>query len=99
AAVDNRVIRVPGKRTRWIGALHPDVERIVHKQVHQNRTDHPALWRATLPWHLSAFCRLERCSKPPLDVQQDPVFLDVAANRFYQQDMINLIERPLDVKL
>ena len=55
AAVDNRVIRIPGKRTRWIGALHPDVERIVHEQVHQNRTDHPALRRATFPRHS---CRL-----------------------------------------
>src|SRR5271169_6028852 len=76
AAVDDCVIRIPGKRTRWVGALHPDIERIMHEQVHQNRTDYSALRRATLQWHLSAFRRLERRSKPPLDIQQDPFLLD-----------------------
>src|ERR1035441_1068102 len=56
AAVNNRVIRITGKWTRWMGALPPEIERIMHEQVHQNRTDHSALRRTTLPWHLSAFC-------------------------------------------
>jgi len=42
---------------------------------------------------------LEWRSQPPLDVQQDPVFLDVLAYRLEQEAMIDLIEGRFDIKL
>ena len=48
AAVNYRIIGIAGKRTVWIGTLHPGIERVMHEQVHQNRADHPALRRTAL---------------------------------------------------
>ena len=70
----------------------------MQEQVHQYRTDHSALRRTTLPWHLSAFRGLKRRCEPPLDIQQDPILLDVAVNRFHQEAMIDLIQSPFEVK-
>ena len=60
----------------------------MHEQVHQNRTDHSALRRATLPWHLSAFCRLERRAVPLLRI---PLGLDVVVG---VQQQRGLARRP-----
>src|SRR5208282_1798119 len=60
SAVNHRVIGIPGKRTRWIGAFHPDIERVVHEQVHENWTNHSALRCAALPRYPFAVCGLER---------------------------------------
>ena len=98
-AVNYRIVSVAGERTLWMGALHPSVKRIMHKQIHQNRTDHTSLRGTTFPQQVLAFRSFERCSKPSLDIQQDPVFLDVAANCLHQEPMIDLIKGSLDVKL
>src|SRR5258707_14983060 len=71
----------------------------MNKQIHQNRTDHTSLRGTTFPQQMIAFRSLERCSKPSLDIQQDPVFLDVAANRLHQEPVIDLIKGGLDVTL
>ncbi len=97
--MNDRVIRISGKWAKWTGALHPAVECIMHEQIHQDRTDHTTLGCATVPRQARAICRLERCSQPPLDIQQDPVFPDVNAYRLHQEAMIDLIEGCLDVKL
>ena len=99
AAVDHRVVGITGKRTAWVGALHPGIESIVHEQIHQDRRDYSALRRAAFPRHPLAIRSLERSSKPPLDIQQHPAFPDVAADRLHQETMIDLIEGRLDFKL
>ncbi|MDT4852325.1 hypothetical protein FQZ97_865520 [compost metagenome] len=78
--------------------MHPGVEGIVHEQVHQEGTDHAALRGAAFAWNTNAVC-FERRNQPPLDVQQNPVFLDVGTHRFHQQLMIDVIEGCLDIKL
>jgi hypothetical protein len=52
------------------------------------------LWIASRPRPASDYG-----NEPPLDIQQNPVFLDVGAYRFHQESMINLIEGRLDVEL
>jgi hypothetical protein len=40
AAMDYRIIGIARKGTLREVTLHPDVKRIVHEQIHQDRTDH-----------------------------------------------------------
>ena len=40
AAVNHRIIGVAREGTLWIRALHPAVERVMHEQIHQDRTDY-----------------------------------------------------------
>src|SRR5688500_11825152 len=76
AAVNHRIIRISGKWT-LTDALHPAIERIMHEQIHQDRTDHTPLRCATLTRHADAVRYLKRGCQPSLDIQQDPVFPDV----------------------
>ena len=64
----------------------------MQKQIGEQWADHAALRRAALPWQPLAIHSLERGSEPPLDIQQHPAFPDVAADRFHQETMIDLIE-------
>ena len=61
--------------------------------------DHSALRSAAFAWNAHAALRFERRDQPPLDVQKNPVFLDVGAHRLHQQRVIDLIEGRLDIKL
>jgi hypothetical protein len=99
AAMNHRIVGITGKRTARVGALHPGIESVVHEQIHQDRRDHSALRRTAVPRQPFASRSLERGSEPSLDIQQYPAFLDVAADRFHQETVIDLIEGRLDVKL
>src|ERR1035437_5688504 len=67
STVNHCVIGVTGKRTRWIGALHPDIERVVHEQVHQNRTDHAPYTKGN--FEFERVVRGWRSSYPVLDLR------------------------------
>jgi hypothetical protein len=98
-AVNHRIIGIAGKRTVWIGSLHPSVERIMHEQIHQDRTDHFALRGAAFPRQLFPFSSLERRNQPPFDIQQYPIVPDMGAHSLQKEAMIDLIEGCFDVKL
>src|SRR5260370_42569311 len=91
-AMNHRIVGVPSKGAMRIGTLHPAIKRIMHEQVHQNRTDHAPLRSTALSRYSDTFIRLEWRREPPLDIKQNPVFLDVSAYRFHQENMIDLIE-------
>jgi hypothetical protein len=74
-------------------------QRVVHKQIHQDRADHAALWRTPRARQTRPIRSFERRSQPPLDVQQKPALLDMAPHRVHQQRMVNLVECCPDVKL
>jgi hypothetical protein len=52
--------------------LQPAVERVVEKEIHQQRTEHTALRQACGPRLHSSVPILKRYREPPLDVEQDP---------------------------
>ena len=89
AAVDHRIIGITRKGTLREVSLHPCVKRIVHEQIHQHRADHSALGCTAHPRQSRFVCSLKRRSQPPLDIQQDPVRLDVPAHRLEQEAMID----------
>src|SRR5215471_890091 len=98
-AVNHTIIGIAGERALWMFTLHPDIERIMHEQIHQDRGNHTALRGAALPRQLFPFSGLKRCSQPPFQIQQYPALLDVGAHRLEQETMIDLIEGRLEVEL
>src|SRR5215217_2091502 len=96
AAMNHRIVGITGERALRIGALHPEVERIMHEQVHQDWTDDPTLRITPFPWNGDTLRSLERSSEPSFDIQQDPVFLDVLANGFHQERVIDLIKTSIN---
>src|ERR1035438_6488155 len=72
AAVHQSVIRIP---TPWeIGMCprHPEVERVVKKEIGQNRADHTALRRAAVSLHRGSILLHHGRFEPSFDVQQRP---------------------------
>src|SRR6266513_2869684 len=98
-AVNHRVIGIAGEPALWMSTLHPDIESVVHEQVHQNRAYHSALWRTAFPRQLLSLGSLERRSQPSFDVQQYPAPFDVGVRSLQQETMIDLIEGRFDVEL
>src|SRR5450759_4321213 len=97
--MDHRIIGITRKGALREVALHPAVKGIVHEQIHQDRTDHSPLRSSAIPRRAGTLRSLEWRSQPPLDVQQDPVFLDVLAYRLEHEAVIDLIEGRFDIKL
>src|SRR5215813_3286796 len=79
-AVHHPIIGIARKPALWIPSFHPDVKRIMHEQIHQDRGNYPALWSTALSWHLLSFGGLKRNSQPAFEIQQYPTFLDVGAH-------------------
>ena len=60
-----------------MSTLHPDIESVVHEQVHQNRAYHSALWRTAFPRQLLALGSLERRSQPSFDANGEVMVASV----------------------
>ena len=71
-AVHDRVVGVALERTAREVPGHPDIERVVHEQVRQDRRDRRPLRSASAALLKGAVWVLERGSQPPLHVQQHP---------------------------
>jgi hypothetical protein len=79
--------------------LHPDVERVMQKEIRQDRAYHPTLWRSSLPLDEAPILHLYGCLQPTFDVQKHPWAIRVFADRAHQQLGIDLIEEALDVEI
>jgi hypothetical protein len=69
--------------------LHPDVERVMQKEIRQDRAYHPTLWRSSLPLDEAPILHLYGCLQPTFDVQKHPWAIPVFADRAHQQLGIN----------
>jgi RNA-directed DNA polymerase len=65
--------------------LHPRVEGIMHKQVHEHRANNNALRRTLLAWNRNPILRFEGRFQPALNVQQHPTIFDVRSHRFHRE--------------
>ena len=86
--------RTPGK---W--PLHPDIERVVQKEIGEQRTDHAPLRRAARPLFQGAIRPLHRRPSPARDVQPDPRNVGVVCHGACHQLMIQTVEKGLDVPI
>jgi hypothetical protein len=95
----HRIVGVSRKWTQGKSTLHPKIEGVMHEQIHQQWTDHPALRRSfrsgfEVPFHI-----LERSFQPALNIEKSPLFAYVLSDCLQQQFMIEVVERTFDVKL
>src|SRR5450631_3506266 len=95
----HRVIGVSSERTPRMRLLHPRIEGIMHKQVHEYRANNTALRRTLLAWNGYPILRFEGRFQPALNVQQHPTIFDVRSHRFHQEIMIKIVKGSFDVKL
>src|SRR6516165_4128761 len=90
--VTDDIVHIPLERDVRVGPRHPPVERIVQKQVCQQGTDDPTLWRSCLAWDDAAILHLHRRLQPAIDVEQHPWAVRMMADRFEQQLPVDTVE-------
>ena len=97
--MDHDVIAEPFERQTREFPRHPCVERIMEKEICEQRRNRRPLWSTTLPLLQGAVGVLHRCFQPPLNVQHHPLLVSVRLHRLDDEVMRNVVEEPLDVKL
>src|SRR5215472_9947065 len=70
--VHQPIVSIPPPWKIRLCPRHPDIERVVKKEICQNWADHAALWRAAVPLHRGSILLHHRRLEPSLDVQQGP---------------------------
>ena len=78
---------------------HPHVERVVEKEIGQERTDDPALRRSPFPADEAAIRHLNGRSQPSFEVKQHPRAVRMLAHRPHQQVPVDIIEEGFDVQI
>src|SRR5262249_56821768 len=97
-AMDDRIVRISLESDAREGPLHPDIERIVQKEIGQQRTDHAPLRRAARPLFQGAIRPLHRRTYPAPDVQPDPWNVGGVFHGAFHQLMIQTVEGPYDTR-
>src|SRR5665213_1921545 len=95
----DRVVSVAFERDGWIFPLHPEIERIMKKEVRQHGTDNSALRGSALPGNQGPIRHTHGRSQPPFKVEQNPWAFRVPPHRSHQEVPIDLIEETLDVEV
>src|SRR5579871_785393 len=72
-AVHQPVICIPTPREARVRPCHPEIERVVHKEVGQDWADHTALRRAAASPDSGPIFLHHGCLEPSFDVQQHPL--------------------------
>src|SRR5210317_1336866 len=93
------VICVSTKRQFWKVRRHPPVECIMQKQIGEQRGDNSSLWSPFIPSDDRPILLLHRRSQPALNIKQDPSAACVTPNRLHQKPVVDIVEKPLDIKL
>src|ERR1039458_1324091 len=88
----NHIISKAFKRYLRTVLPHPHVERIVQKEICQQRADYSPLRRPLLPSAEGAVSHLNRRFQPPFDIEHHPLAFGVFPYRPHQEFPINVIE-------
>ena len=97
--MDDDIVRIPLEREMLPLLQHPQIERVVQKQVCQQWANDTALRSATFPRRQVALFILCRRFQPALDVEDDPFILRVFPNCLHQQVMVDVVEKALDIQV
>jgi site-specific DNA recombinase len=95
----DHIIGITLERDGRMVPLHPGVERVMQKEIRQDRAHNPTLWRSSLPRDEAPILHLYGCLQPTFNVQKHPWAIRVFADRAHQQLGIDLIEEALDVEI
>ena len=78
---------------------HPEIERVVEKNVRQNWANHTPLGRTAVSLNCVSIFLHHRRLEPSFDVQQRPLTRHMFPNGPQQKLMVNVVEQALDVEL
>jgi hypothetical protein len=93
------VVGVAFERDGWIFPLHPEIERIVEKEIRQHGADNSPL-RGTAPSVNQVPIRhAHGRPQPPFKVEQNPWAVRVPSHSPHQEVPIDFIEETLDVEV
>jgi hypothetical protein len=95
-AVADRIVGITFEGNAGMIPAHPRVERIVQKEVSQQRTDYSALWRSLFSRDETAILHLDGCIEPSLNIEQHPRAIGMFTDRPHQQIVLDAVERTLD---
>ncbi len=95
----NSIIGIALERDVRMVPLHPHVERIVEKEVSQDRANHPTLRRPSVSADKAPVRHLHRRFQPSLDVHQHPRAIRVLAHRPHEQIRVYAVEEGPDIKI
>jgi len=98
-AVHDRVVGVALEWAARMLAGHPNVERVVHEQVRQDRRNGRSLRRSSRALNQDAVRVLQRRCQPPLDIQQHPGAVGHRLHRADDEVPRHLVEELLDVEI
>ena len=93
------VVRVALEWNVRIGSRHPHVERVMQKQVRQQRTDYTSLRRSCGARNNAAVLHLLRRFQPALDVEQHPRAVCMMTDSPEQQLPIDAVEEAFDIEI
>src|SRR6516225_7161530 len=97
-AVYQSIIGIPTPGKVGVRPRYPEIERVMHEQIRQNRTDHTTLWGAAVSHdYRSIFLDHRRC-QPSFDVEQRPFARHVFPDGPQQKRVVDVVEQALDVK-
>lgn len=95
----DRIVGIPFERNGRMVPRHPNIERVMQKEIRQDWADNPALGRASFPRNEASIRHLHGRLQPSFDVEKHPRTVRVFADRTHQQVYVDAIEEVLDVKI
>jgi hypothetical protein len=95
----DRIVGIPFERNGRMVPRHPNIERVMQKEIRQDWADNPALWRASFPRNEASIRHLHGRLQPSFDVEKHPRTVRVFADRTHQQIGIDSIKEALDVEI
>jgi hypothetical protein len=97
--VHQSVVSIPTPWEIRVCPLHPEVERVVKKEISQHWADHAALRRAAVSLHHGSILLHHGRLEPSFDVQQDPFARYMFPDGPQQKFVVNVVEQTSDVEL
>src|SRR6201981_131957 len=96
SAVDDDVVRVALEREMLPLPQHPQIKRVMQKQVGQQGTDDTALPRATLTFQQVSLCVLCWRIQPAFDIEDEPLVFHVLPDCSHNQIVVEDVKGTYD---
>ncbi|HEY5869199.1 MAG TPA: hypothetical protein VI542_27150, partial [Candidatus Tectomicrobia bacterium] len=91
------VIRLAAPGNAWERSRHPDIERLVQKQVRKSRAAHAALWCPLGTLYQGSIGKVHRRFQPAFTVPPHPFARRMLVDRSQQKRVGDVVEETCDV--
>src|SRR5208337_3023980 len=98
-AMYQSIVSITAPRNTRVPPCHPDIERVMQKEIGQGGTDDTPLWSSLGAIHQGSIRKLKRRYQPSPDVKPHPFAGRVFLQRPQQQLMRDVVKQALDVEL